>query len=162
MLDAQVLWNRIVTSEHYLDLVDQGFGQDWELNRADAEARQDLAMAFALIHPDNWSAHDTRRDAVQGPRGFRTAEIHATRVCSAADYWGIACRTDTLTQGAVADHAWPYGLGGPTVVGNIVWLCRRHNASKGVDIHLYPWEFGWPEWLSTHLDRVQRVVYRRP
>jgi hypothetical protein len=160
MLDAAIVLQRIVTAEHYLDLVDHGVAGDWALRRADAEARQDIPMALALIHPNNWAEH-SRRDAIQGPRAFRTAEIFGTRICSAADYWGIACRTDTMVEGAVADHAWPYGLGGPTTVANIAWMCRRHNASKGIDIHLYPWEFGWPDWLTDHLNRVERVLRRQ-
>lgn len=160
MLDAKILSERIATAEHYLDVLDTELLQDWDLHRADAEARRDLPLGLALLHPDLW-ADGARRDAVQGPRAFRTAQIYVTRVCGAADYWGVACRTDTRAGGAVADHAWPYGLGGPTVVGNIVWLCRRHNASKGVDVHLYPWEFGWPDWLSPQLDRVHRVLLRR-
>lgn len=160
MLDAKILADRIGTAEQYLDVLDTDLLRDWPLHRVDAEARRDVPLGLALIHPEHWSGV-VRRDAVQGPRAFRTAEIFATRVCGAADYWGVACRTDTRTEGAAADHAWPYALGGPTIVGNIVWLCRRHNASKGVDVHLYPWEFGWPEWLSAQLDRVDRVLRRR-
>jgi hypothetical protein len=43
-------------------------------------------------------------------------------------------------------------------VGNIVWLCPRHNHIKGSDIHFYPWEVGWPPWLSKQLERVARVI----
>lgn len=160
MIGAKILEQRIATAEHYFDLLDLGLLQDWELYRADAGARRDVALGLALLHPEHW-ADGVGQDEVQGPRAFRTAEIFATRVCGAADYWGVTCRTDTRSEGAVADHSWPYALGGPTTVGNIVWLCRRHNASKGVDVHLYPWEFGWPEWLSFQLDRIERIRRRR-
>lgn len=60
--------------------------------------------------------------------------------------------------GAAADRAWPYALGGPTEIGNIVWLCPRHNQAKGVDVRLYPWEKGWPEWLDDQLQRVARLL----
>lgn len=157
MLAESVLRCRISEAERYLALALEDYGGKWELYRADAEARADVALALALIHPDNWPGQaDQQR--VQGSRAFRARMIHGTRLCNAVDYWGVTCNTDTSREGAIADHAWPYSLGGPTDVANIVWLCRRHNQIKAADIHFYPWELGWPDWLSTQLKRVERAV----
>jgi hypothetical protein len=157
MLSPSIMMNRISEAERYLELALEGYSKKWELYRYDAEARADLPLALALIHPDNWSDRAGRKE-IQGPRSFRTATIHVTRACDAPDYWGVNCISDTAVEGAAADHAWPYSLGGPTAVGNIAWLCRRHNQIKGADIHFYPWESGWPDWLPWHLDRVQSIL----
>jgi len=157
MLDASILVHRIQTAEDYLQLlrVDRS-GVRWELERDDSIARNDLPLALALIHPENWPPQ-IARDKMLGPRMFRTAELFLTRMCSAAEYWGVACNSDTLAEGAVADHCWPYSLGGPTEVSNIRWLCRTHNAAKTADVHLFPWEDFWPDWLGNQLDRVGRT-----
>ena len=44
------------------------------------------------------------------------------------------------------DYLFPFALGGPTIARNRVPLCREHNAIKGSDVHLFPWEQGEPPW----------------
>lgn len=42
--------------------------------------------------------------------------------------WGVfRCRR---REGLELDHHWPHALGGATVRGNLVLLCRRHNGRK--------------------------------
>jgi hypothetical protein len=157
VLGRGIIEGRIIEAERYLTLLDRDYGSDWELYRADAESKQDLAEALSLIHPDRWR-HLARRDDVQGERTFKVPVLYSTRLCVAKDYWGVECRVDTRREGANADHAWPYAFGGPTDVANIVWLCPRHNHIKGSDVHFYTWEAGWPPWLARQLDRVSRAI----
>ena len=159
MIDSEIILYRISEAERYLEQLESNgrIATDWLLYRADAEARRDLVSALTLIYSHNWPVPALRQN-VQGPRAFRTPIIHATRMCSASEYWGVPCKSDTRSEGAVADHAWPYSLGGPTVPGNIAWLCPRHNRIKGMDIHFYPWELGWPDWLPPHLDLLAALV----
>jgi HNH endonuclease len=157
MLTVSILCHRITEAERYLALVQEDYRGKWELSRHDAEACADVALAFALIHPDNWPGRGDQQ-RIQGSRAFKTKVIYGTRLCNAVKYWGVTCTADTSTEGAIADHVWPYSLGGPTEVANIMWLCRRHNQIKGADIHFYPWELGWPDWLSVQLEKVRRMA----
>lgn len=158
MLDAEVIRDRIEAAERYLELIDIGIGGSWHDARRQALVSGDLVMAMSLLHPEHWRDQRTERK-ILGPREFRTPVLLGTRYCAAADYWGVECAT--LRRGEVeivADHAWPYSLGGPTEVGNIRWLCRRHNAAKSSDVHLFPWESLWPDWLNRQLDKLARVI----
>lgn len=157
MFGRGIIEARIAEAERYLILLDRDYSSDWELYQSDAESKQDVAEALALIHPAQWE-HLAKQKVVQGERTFKVPLLQSTRLCAAKDYWGVECKTDTRREGVHADHAWPYAFGGPTEVGNIVWLCPRHNRCKGSDIHFYPWEEGWPTWLSSQLERVARVV----
>lgn len=157
MASPDVIRTRIATAEHYLALVDSDLDSTWNDLSTEALIRQDLPLALALCHPQHWE-HHIRFEALLGPRSFRTPTLSGTRLCSAADYWGVDCGTLKRRQvDIVADHAWPYSLGGPTHVANIRWLCRRHNAAKSSDIHFYPWEGLWPEWLCGLLERIRQV-----
>ena len=156
-MSPEVIEARIATAERYLELIDSPLHGDWIDLRSYALASRDLPTALALVHPDHWSEHAQAR-AILGPREFRAQTLRGTRFCSSADYWGAPCRRrDNPDAVVVADHAWPYSLGGPTVQDNIRWLCRRHNAAKSSDIHLYPWDGLWPTWLDALLDRVARA-----
>lgn len=151
-----MLKERIVRAEKYLKLVDSTPNGDWGELRTSALAEQDLPTAMALIHPVHWTDHVEGKE-LQGPRGFEVRELLGSRSCNAADYWGVTCSRKPPKFKIVADHAWPYSLGGPTVPENIRWLCSMHNAAKSSDIHLYPWEAAsWPTWLNDFLDKVER------
>ena len=156
-MGAGVVEVRIAEAERYLLLLERNCGSEWLLLRDDALARSDLALALSLIHPEVWNQNAHPRN-VQGPRAFMTNNMYGTRMCDAKRYWGVECTVDTEIDGVAADHSWPYGLGGPTTTGNIRWLCTRHNQMKSVDIHLYPWEQEWPEWLMPQLERVRAHV----
>jgi hypothetical protein len=157
MLTPELLAARMRTAEQYLSIIDEPLAGDWHDLRAEALIRRDLPLALALVHPQHWE-EAASFDAVLGPRAFRTPVLRGTQYCSAEDYWGIRCAPrDARNVEIVGDHAWPYSLGGPTHVANIRWLCRRHNAAKSSDVHLYPWEGLWPEWLTGVLDRILRL-----
>lgn len=158
MLDGEVIRRRIGTAERYLTLIDEGYAGSWHDARLKALASSDLVQAMSLLHPHHWEGFKPVK-AVLGQREFRVPNLRGTRYCSAADYWGVECASRGRGDAEiVADHAWPYSLGGPTVVANIRWLCRRHNAVKSADVHLYPWEGLWPDWLNSQLAKLARVI----
>jgi len=158
MFEAEVIRQRIVEGERYLALIDEGLSGSWHDARRQALTSGDLVLALSLVHPEHWKDFRTAQQML-GPREFRTFNMAGTRWCAAADYWGIECSTRRRSDVAiVADHSWPYSLGGPTVVGNIRWLCRRHNAVKSADVHLFPWDGLWPDWLNSHLDTLGRFI----
>lgn len=148
---------RIEEAERYIRLIDEANDPlKWRILRDDALARSDLPLALALIHPHVWEER-VRKTQLQGQREFRGPKMYRPSFCDAQTYWGVRCEIDTTVEGAAADHAWPYGLGGPTVAGNIVYLCRLHNLMKSVDVHLYPWE-DWPVWLEDYMNRLERYM----
>lgn len=156
-MNSSMIVGRITTAEKYLELIDSPLSGTWSDLRTYAVATRDLPMALALVHPEHWREHIPPQFLL-GPREFRAQVLRGTRFCNAVDYWGVPChRSDDPDREIVADHAWPYSLGGPTVPDNIRWLCRRHNAAKSSDIHLYPWEALWPTWLDGLLERVGRT-----
>lgn len=159
MLDPELLVARIRTAENYLSILDSKLEHNWRELRAEAVIRRDLPIAFALVHPQHWEDYG-RAEQVLGPRTFRAPILTGTRYCSAADYWGVQCAARNNPIEIVADHAWPYSLGGPTHIANIRWLCRRHNAGKSSDVHLYPWEGLWPDWIDGQLEKVDRLRNR--
>jgi len=158
MVDVERIKRRIVTAERYLALIDEGRAGTWHEAKLEALASSDLVLAMTLVHPQFWS--DWKKSTeVLGPREFRVPNLVGTRYCAAADYWGVECASQRrLDAEIVADHAWPYSLGGPTVVGNIRWLCRRHNSVKSSDVHLYPWEGLWPDWLNEQLAKLAAFI----
>lgn len=157
MFDADIFVTRIGMAERYLSIIDSDLHHSWQELRQNALICRDLPAALALVHPQHWEGQTTP-DRMLGPRAFRTPTLNGTRYCAAADYWGIQCPTrGNRNVAIVADHAWPYSLGGPTHVANIRWLCRRHNAVKSSDVHLYPWEGLWPDWLNELLGKVDRI-----
>lgn len=158
MLAAGAIRKRIETAERYLELIDMGFAGSWHDAYRDVLVSGDLVLGLALVHPEHWTDYAAEH-AILGPRKFRAPTLTGTRNCAASEYWGVQCpSTGRGSVEIVADHAWPFSLGGPTVVGNIRWLCRRHNAVKSSDVHFYPWEGLWPGWLSDQLGKVARAV----
>jgi hypothetical protein len=157
MLTPDTLLFRIDSAEKYLRIIDEPLPGYWSDLFQEAFIRRDLQLALALIHPRHWEDISQRR-VVLGERAFNTPTLRGTQYCCAEDYWGVPCATRTDRNAViVADHAWPYSLGGPTNVANIRWLCGRHNAAKSSDVHLYPWEFPMPDWLPSQLQRVKKL-----
>ena len=160
MFSPKLFSNRIKTGEEYLRIIDEPLPAPWTELRAEAMIQRNLPMALSLVHPQHWEEFANVQE-VLGPRAFRAPTLRGTQYCSAEDYWGVRCTTpNTRRAQIVADHSWPYSFGGPTHVANIRWLCRRHNAVKSSDIHLYPWEGLWPDWLAITLDKVSVVRSR--
>ena len=157
MLSSDTLLFRIAAAENYLRIIDEPLPGYWSDLFEEALIRRDLQLSMALIHPRHWEELAERK-LILGERAFRVATLRGTQSCHAHDYWGVPCPTPANSDAIIhADHAWPYSLGGPTNVANIRWLCRRHNAAKSSDVHLYPWEAPPPDWLSSHLNRIKRL-----
>lgn len=157
MLTPDTLLFRIDAAEKYLRIIDDPLPGYWSDLCEEALIRCDLKLALALIHPRHWEELAQRR-SILGDRAFTAPTLRGTQYCSAEDYWGVPCAIQTDKNAfVVADHAWPYSLGGPTNVANIRWLCRRHNAAKSSDVHLYPWESPIPDWVPNHLLRIKKL-----
>lgn len=106
----------------------------------------DLPLGFCLLHPELLGHPITYQ---RRPRQFSSL-IHRDFVaCQAERFWGVPCmRREDLH----ADHDWPHSMGGPTLPGNLTWLCSVHNQCKGSDIHCWPWEMGvFPDWAFGEL-----------
>lgn len=160
MLDADILRTRFEAAERYLELVDDGLYGSWHEAVQQALDCRSLVSALSLVHPQHWRDWKTDEE-VLGPRRFKVSALPRIRHCAAIEYWGVECTLARRSGVTIhADHAWPYSLGGRTHVGNIRWLCQRHNAAKSSDVHLYPWEGPWPDWLGDELELLGQVIPR--
>ena len=112
----------------------------------------DVVSALLLAHP-MWRTAESKI-AVQGPRHFEDSESARFGQCQAHLLWGYACSLGGA-NGIQFDHLFPRSLGGPTVVGNRLSLCRFHNAGKAGDVHFFPWEIGEPSWLAQLLKNIE-------
>ena len=109
---------------------------------------------FALLHPMYFDEDPRLAARFQLQRRFREGAIEPLRVfgCQAIRVWGYRCVLDVAGE-LVADHRFPYGLGGSTESSNLLPLCRYHNQVKTSDIHTYN---GWhepPPWVWAGLGR---------
>lgn len=145
----------------YLDFLTRSRRHTWfELRRKWQEL--DLWEQIVLIHPD-WlrdaGVEQSRIEELQGPRAF--SRRHSSARCASSRIWGYQCDSDSRLE---VDHLWPYALGGPTLPGNAVPLCRDHNALKGVDIHAYPWEetpAASSLWLAPQIAKIAYALGER-
>jgi hypothetical protein len=115
-----------------------------------------------MIHPDfiksihlpNYITHGMLIAEIQGERLFRKE----SGKCQSELIWGYECPLPpTLCSG---DHLFPYSLGGPSIAGNKLLLCRYHNMIKGTDIHLFPWEdhLNRLRWVDSQIDALARRI----
>jgi hypothetical protein len=117
-----------------------------------------LAQSFALIHPSHYESYISAK-SMRGLRNFsQELGLHSMK-CSSRIFWGYDCPFNSKNIQLVADHIFPYSLGGPTEADNKAYLCSFHNQLKGNDIHFFPWEFEEPPWLGGILKRIS-LVYR--
>jgi len=153
-IDPKIITDRIRGGEEYLGALSQlrTHGWDWLLHEFLAN-RLAVPQAFVLLHPE---AYDDDLVSLCGQRAF-SRHIRQASTCEAEQYWGIPCRFefDTLRDLCV-DHIFPYSLGGPTIAQNALVLCRLHNSMKGNDVHLYPWERGFPNWFQSQIERIRK------
>ncbi|WP_206446934.1 HNH endonuclease [Agrococcus sp. KRD186] len=118
--------------------------------------------AYALLHPDwlelNFNAGTVQR--LLGPARFDQTRLDPELAsCHAKLIWGYECDIPSSTP-LEADHLFPRSLGGASEAGNRVWLCRRHNAIKTNDVHLYPSWGDWKPWLRRALGNRLLVADR--
>jgi hypothetical protein len=155
-MDVQILAARINACRSYLEALERSFQSNWLASHDLYTARKlSLFDSFALAHPAHYEGLDTR-GTVRGPRPFGEEVAIGSLQCRSEQFWGYPC-SQSGVQHLVADHFFPYSLGGPTVVSNKVYLCKLHNQMKSNDVHLYPWELGEPQWLSACLEAIRRL-----
>jgi hypothetical protein len=109
--------------------------------------------SMVLLHP--WHYEGVR--GTSDPRGNRRfgAEVGQRLRCDAPTFWGMEC---AFGYPPVADHVFPYSLGGPTVGGNRAVLCQIHNQMKSNDLHVFPWERPTPAWVPDTIERIALVL----
>lgn len=82
---------------------------------------------------------------IQGRRIFKDINFGPIK-CESKFFWGYECPFDD--ENKVIDHSFPYSLGGPTNNAfNRRVLCKWHNSVKSNDIHNYPWEKLFKDYL---------------
>lgn len=144
--------DRIELGRRYMDLLAAPPYASWAEGYARMQLGElDVLEAILLAHPF-WLRDPSRQELIQGRRQFpRTRVSHIAR-CRADAVWGYGCQLDEPIQ---FDHRFPYAFGGPTTAENRLPLCRLHNASKGSDVHLFPWRDELPGWLRPQLSRMK-------
>ena len=156
----KILTTRLQMSYSYLVALDNNLQRDWnELYEMHLQGDMSLVDSMTLIHPDFYK-HAGYSNRIRGNRKFPKEHGMTGIHCSANAIWGYACPLKSF-ESIVADHLFPYSLGGPTNSDNKLYLCRLHNELKGNDIHMYPWERGEPRWLDGLLLRISRLLYQQ-
>lgn len=149
------LHDRALAAKNYLVVLEWSFGIDWFDALKVAREQGNWIRLLALAHPEHYggAVGEVRVCPIRGERSFRMEAGMQGRQCSSPLLWGYDCPLHAV-DGLAADHLFPYSLGGPTVAENKIYLCSRHNAVKGADIHIYPWERGEPPWLQAVIQRI--------
>tara|TARA_B100001250_G_scaffold362836_1_gene341798 strand:+ start:872 stop:1438 length:567 start_codon:yes stop_codon:yes gene_type:complete len=135
-------------SEKYITFLSESFNIGWQntfkkINK-DLPIEDFVLLKLILIHPSHISSFfaiktkpqiNSKQQQIQGKRIF-TENLY--KECESERFWGYKCPFQE--KDLVADHAFPYSLGGPTKGANLRCLCKWHNMIKANDIHCYPWE----------------------
>lgn len=151
MLDPDTLRLRHDCVVSYLADFALALERDW----FDMAASPDLTLPRALLLCHRmWLRDEADVDRRLGLGSF--PRTRTTGQCQATVLWGYECHLEFPLQ---QDHLFPAALGGPAVNTNHVWLCSLHNGWKGADLTAYPWERGWPDWLSPQLERMRDIVH---
>ena len=158
-----MLQKRIIYAQKYLEFLHSSFEQDWlRLYEDYVDNKLEFFNALALIHPRHYEGL-FGEEQIRGKRTFDKDMVLEGIECRAELIWGYRCNLDCNKRGVVvADHLFPYSLGGPTISTNKVYLCSIHNQLKGSDIHFYPWELGNPGWLKDRINRVAQLKQQMP
>ena len=100
---------------------------------------------------------DNIKIEIQGKRIFDQVKLDVFDKCSSKNLWGYSCnfKTSSLHK----DHEFPYSKGGPTSRDNLLLLCKAHNELKGIDIHFWNWESGYPVWFDRQLNKIKNYVF---
>jgi hypothetical protein len=152
MINLELLRERIITGERYLQVLDCVLGGGWQAVLIKYKTGiANIAESLALIHPSNFNGDPM---LIYGSRQFVQDPAYRFQVCQCELYWQVKCQYSKGRQ-LYADHVFPYSLGGPTVPENRMMLCGVHNLMKSNDIHLFPWERGLPVWFPSVLSRIE-------
>ena len=147
---------------NYLQALDRSLSIGWkEFYR---QRSGSIYESLALLHPWHYDEIDLPEHLtqssiqvnIQGNRNFKAGKIGSH--CHSSLLWGYECELDVVLQ---MDHLFPYSLGGPTISGNMLTLCKYHNMVKSSDIHCYPWgQFDkWAiPWVVTQVEKIKNQV----
>lgn len=153
-MDVDLLEARLNSAHRYFVRLNQATRRGWEQLLAEHDAGT-LALdeSLALIHP-MWVEDVGTPPTGRRSRSF-THSIPSYEVCGSELLWGYECPFGPQLE---VDHLFPWSLGGPTLPGNALYLCRNHNRAKGHDVHLVPWEdesrFAW---LPDRIEDIRRL-----
>jgi hypothetical protein len=153
------LKKRMVNKDYYS--VDQIWLQEYErVIRAGFEI-DNLPNLLVLIHPDFYYKKGVYfGDFLNWKRASSfTNGITETSLCMWMKRTGVNCIFNNNRQirgKCEADHIWPNYLGGPSVYGNRLILCRFHNSMKGSDITCFEWD-KFPEWLEPYINTIYNL-----
>jgi hypothetical protein len=153
--------HRLTRAKKYISYLDYSLKNDWLMQFEEYDSGTlSFEQSVALIHPSHYQ-DCAGADIIRGKRSFSSEPSLSTFKCESRRIWGYECTVSIREYGRIeADHVFPYALGGPTIGGNKVHLCRLHNSSKGNDFHLFPWEQGTPKWLPDIISKIRRIINR--
>lgn len=63
---------------------------------------------------------------------------------------------DNIRGKCQSDHFWPHSLGGPSILGNRIILCKFHNLAKSNSIIEIFW-LVYPTWINDHLKMLYKL-----
>jgi hypothetical protein len=152
----ELLAQRIRIGAEYLAALANPIATEWQSGYEKyLSGTLSLPETLTLLHGQWWSHGAHHR--IQGRRRYTEAASRTADRCRADLIWGYQCglRTEGHPE---YDHVFPYSLGGPTIAANRIPLCRIHNAVKGADVHLFPWEAGEPAWVADQLKRITALM----
>lgn len=159
-MDKNKIVARIQAAEKYIYALSKFHHFEWaELYDLYLSKELTLEERFCLIHPVHLEELGLQ-NKIQGNRAFNEEPGVSTMLCQSNQIWGYSCCAVKDQNRLVADHLFPYSLGGPTIASNKLYLCKFHNQVKSNDIHFFPWERGEPDWLSIQIARVRNEILR--
>lgn len=145
--------------EKYAIALSKMFDTSWK-NLNDRYSSNDYSdtEALILIHPAWYGGNQIQGQLcpVRGERRFKILSPPAHVECGAPELWGYRC--PIAGQSLEADHRFPFSLGGPTLVTNVIWLCQAHNAAKAADWHLEVRSPAAIPWFRPLLERIRLLA----
>ena len=150
---------RVRATEGYLKILEHSFSVEWGLQFELLRRADDWVAELALIHPEHFFdiKNSQNNCLVRGGRYFEKELAMSARKCGCDRVWEYDCPIHAGGESLAADHLFPFSFGGPTKPSNKIYLCARHNAMKGSDLHFFPWEKGRPDWLKSLVKTVAEL-----
>jgi hypothetical protein len=154
-----ILRQRVLFTERYLKELERSFSAHWTDAHKALQPSGDWVAKLAFIHPEHYRdiAFSGADCLVRGVRGFAKEAAMSAKRCGSDVIWDYRCPIEPDGSTMSADHLFPHGFGGPTLASNKIYLCARHNAMKGSDLHCFPWEKGAPTWLDETLNLLAKL-----
>ena len=160
--------DRYESASKYLQTLERSLDSGWQVAFSNCGTHGgSLFEKLSLLHPSHleqlslpsYLSGGRARTEIQGPRSF--APGPSRKPCQSSLLWGYECPLDQ--SASQEDHLFPYSLGGPTVGGNRISLCRYHNMVKTCDIHCFPWEVAdgrCESWIDLQINKMKELFDR--